>query len=118
LAALSRRLVPGGVLAGCATRSWADRHGLAASALKRVTAALEGAGLVNVECYFVQPSIDDPMALVPAAPEAAKAHHRRQLDGARPHFSGPGYAMRRLAIACGLGGRRQRSLLFWARRPC
>jgi hypothetical protein len=118
LAELSCRLVTGGVLAGSARRSWVDRHGLRAADLRNLKAALEGAGLVDVECYLVQPSIDDPMALIPAAPDAARAHFRRQLDCARPRFSTAGYALRRIAIACGLGGRRHEALFFWARRPC
>lgn len=118
LVALASRLAPGGVLAGSARRSWADRHGMTARGPLRVKAVLEGAGFVDVECYLVQPSIDDPLALIPAAPAAAKAHFRRQLDCARPHFSALGYALRRLAIACGLGTRSQTRLFFWARRPC
>ena len=118
LSALSGRLVPGGVVVGDAPRSWAARHRLASSGVGRLRSTLEGAGLTDVECYFVSPSIDDPMTLIPAERRASNAHFRRQLARARPHFTPLGYALRAMAIALSLGARDQCSILFWARRPC
>lgn len=117
-AALSRGLAPGGVLAGDVHRSWAARHGLAPSGVRSLRATLGRAGLVDVDCYFVRPSIDDPMALIPADSRAARAHFRRQLACTRPQFTALGYALRRMAVACGLGARNHASIFFWARRPC
>ena len=117
-AALSRRLAPGGVLAGDVRRSWASRRGPAPSGVRSLRATLERGGLVDIECYFVRPSMDDPMALIPADTRAARAHFQRQLACTRPQFTALGYALRRMAVTCGLGARNHPSIFFWARRPC
>jgi hypothetical protein len=118
LAALIHRLRNDTVVAGCTTRTWRSRHAMARSDSRRMVGTLENAGLVDVECFFVHPTIDDPAALIPAAPRAAAAHIRFQLDIARPHFTTLGYGMRRLAIAAGLGARSQAEMFFWSRRSC
>ena len=81
-------------------------------------AALRRAGYTNPECWYVQPSIDSPMGLIPSDPTAARAHFLRSIRSAKGHFSRPAYAARLLVAALGLGGMQQSELFFWATKPC
>ncbi|MDO9091403.1 MAG: hypothetical protein Q8R98_06500 [Rubrivivax sp.] len=81
-------------------------------------AALRRAGFVQAECWYVQPSIDSPMGLIPADPVAARAHFLRAIRSAQGHYSRPAYAARLLVAALGLGGMQQSELFFWATKPC
>lgn len=132
--AVAGLLVPGGVIVGHLDHGWALRNlrrpGAAwALLLARLTPgsitgparclhALAGAGFEAGQCFYVQPSIAAPMALVPCRPAAARAHFLRAVRSSRPHCSGLGYAARLLLAWAGLGGIFQQQLFFWARKPC
>ena len=81
-------------------------------------AALLRAGYIQPECWYVQPSIESPMGLIPSDPVAARAHFLRAIRSARGHYSRPAYAARLMVAALGLGGMQQSELFFWATKPC
>lgn len=127
-------LVPGGLVVGHlhnlhTLRRLATARGLAevVAALARrgamgsaagCGAALLRAGYAEPECWYVQPSIDSPMGLIPSDPTAARAHFLRSIRSAQGHHSRPAYAARLLVAALGLGGMQQPELFFWATKPC
>lgn len=81
-------------------------------------AALLHAGYTEPQCWYVQPSIESPMGLIPTDPIAARAHFLRSIRSARRQYSRPAYAARVLVATVGLGGMQQHELFFWATKPC
>lgn len=84
----------------------------------RCRKVLQRAGFTDTECYYVQPSIESPMGLIPCEPKPARAHFLRAIRSARGHYSRPAYAMRVLVAWLGLGGMQQSALFFWATKAC
>jgi len=80
-------------------------------------AALRRAGFVDPECWYVQPSIESPLGLIPSDPTAARAHFVRAIRSAQGHYSRPAYAARLVGAALGLGGMQQPELFYWANKP-
>lgn len=131
LHAAFRALVPGGMLVGhiehgAALRSIA-RLGILAGSHRRsrlpwtgagCQRALQNAGFVDAHCFFVEPSIDSPMALIPVQPFIARAHFLRAIHRTRDRYSLPGYLLRLALAQVRLGGMLQPHLFFWASRPC
>lgn len=127
-------LISGGVVVGhleniCALRRVTSRHGLAQVAraalrpgaivsASRCKGALVRAGFIEPECYYVQPSIAEPMGLIPSEPVPARAQFLRVARSAQGHHGRFAYAARLLIAHLGLGGMQQRELFFWARKPC
>jgi SAM-dependent methyltransferase len=125
LAELALLLRPGGVLVGDLPNAHAlrvlfapGRRAASALSVSACARLLVAAGLEAVECYFVEPHIAAPRALVPSAPAAARAHFLRALRRTRDNYSPLGYAARVAATALGAGGTMQPHLFFRARRPC
>lgn len=85
---------------------------------RRCRDSLERLGFDAPECYFVEPRITDPMALVSADPFAARGHFIRTVQRNRPLYSAAGFAVRMALAQTGLGGTLQPDIFFWARRPC
>lgn len=119
-------LRPGGRVAGHLSNAgslhgWREtlrgrsRAGATAARLQRELAA---AGFVDAECFYVEPRIESPMALVPVQWRAAREHFLRAIRRTRRHYRPAGYGMRLALAAVGLGGMLQPQLFFWARRPC
>lgn len=127
-------LLPGGLVVGHLHNVHTLRRLATANGLKEIVAALlhRGAmgsaagcaaallraGYAHPECWYVQPSMDAPMGLIPSNPIAARAHFLRAIRSAQGHYSRPAYAARLLVAALGLGGMQQPELFFWARKPC
>ena len=127
-------LVPGGVVVGHLTHVCALRHLLSWSGGCQFVKAflraqgigrsahcvdrLRQAGLTEIECFYVQPSIDAPMGLIPSQGAASRAHFLRAIRSASGHYGRIGYAVRLLLAQVGWGGVLQPQLFFWARRPC
>ena len=127
-------LAPGGILVGhmahgLALRKWASPGGLWQLALSicdrrrpsrngRVQGMLLAAGLREVECFYVSPSIHAPMALIPCAPMAARAHFARALGASRHTLPWPAFQLRRVMLALRSGPLLRDALFFWAQRPC
>lgn len=80
--------------------------------------SLEGAGFQSAECFFVEPRITDPLALVSSADQAARSHFVRVVRRNRPLYSPAGYRMRIALARVGLGGLLQPHLFFCARKAC
>lgn len=134
LAAVQRLLVPDGVVVGhvdhlLALRRLATPGGLArlVGAVARpgvvgtaaaCTRALQRAGFVQPQCYYVQPSLSAPMGLIPCDRAAARAQFLRAAWSAQDQYSRPAFAARLLVATVGLGGLQQRELFFWATKPC
>lgn len=134
LCAVHRVLVPGGFVVGHLTnlrtlrrlvslRGWggivaaAGRPGAIGSA-SGCKAALLRAGFIEPECYYVQPSIESPMGLIPSEPVPARAHFLRSIRSAQGHHGRVAYALRLTVAYVGLGGMQQPQIFFWARKPC
>lgn len=127
-------LVPGGVVVGHlenlrTVRRLASMRGLTAFAgavrdrrligsPRACRNTLLAAGFIDPECYFVQPSIEAPMGLIPCAPVPARAHFLRAIRTMRGSYGRSAYAIRLLAAFVGLGGMQQPELFFWAKKPC
>lgn len=75
-------------------------------------------GFVEPECFYVEPRIGSPLALVPIHRQAARLHFLRAVRRTRREYHPAGYALRLAMAAMGLGGLLQPHLFFWARRPC
>ena len=134
LCAAAGVLAPGGILVGhmahgLALRKWASLRGLWQLALSvcdrrcpsrngRVQSMLRAAGLREVECFYVSPSIHAPMALIPCAPQAARAHFARALSASRHNLTWPAFQLRRAMLALRSGPLLRDTLFFWAQRPC
>lgn len=80
--------------------------------------ALVKSGFEAPECFYVEPQIAAPMAIVPVHPVAARSHFLRAIRRTRGQYSPPGYALRLALAGVRLGGALQPHLFFWARRPC
>lgn len=127
-------LVPGGVVVGHLHNLHTLRRIVTARGLAQMVAtwmrpgamgsvaacdtALRRAGFVDPECWYVQPSIDSPMGLIPCDPVAARSHFLRSIRSAQGHYSRPAYVARLLVATLGLGGMQQPELFFWATKPC
>lgn len=134
LAAVQRLLVPGGVVVGhvdhlLALRRLATPGGLArlvgaiaspgvVGTAAACTRALQRAGFVQPQCYYVQPSLSAPMGLIPCDRAAARAQFLRAVWSAQDQYSRPAFAARLLVATLGLGGLQQQELFFWATKPC
>ena len=134
LAGLTKCLAPGGLIIGHMN------HGLYLGALARPTEwvkflaatidskrpnspnrlnrLLQSAGLVDVECYYVQPSIESPMALIPCVRAVADAYFMQCISSTRNSHAAPAFWGRQLVMKLGLGGCLRNSIFFWGRRPC
>lgn len=80
--------------------------------------ALHAAGFDEAECFFIEPRISAPTALVPLAASPARAHFVSAVRRTHAHYTQIGYFMRLLLASAGLGGWLQPHLFFWARRRC
>lgn len=80
--------------------------------------SLAAVGFSGAECYFVEPHMRDPMALVSSIPAAAQAHFDRTIRRNRPLYSGLGYRARVALGMAGWAGLLQAHLFLWARKPC
>jgi hypothetical protein len=80
--------------------------------------ALTRAGLQQAECYYVQPNIAQPMALIPCDAAASRAHFLRAVRSSRGGYAPLGYGLRLALARLGLAGLLQSDLFFWARKPC
>ena len=80
--------------------------------------ALFRSGFVGAECFYVEPRIAAPMAVVPVHPLAARSHFLRAIRRTRAQYSAAGYVLRLALAGVRLGGALQPHLFFWARRPC
>ncbi len=134
LADARRRLVPGGLVIGHLEHALTLRRLARPRQVAAILASLVGGGLigsaagcrkallqsgfVEPECYYVVPSFDAPMGLIPCHPVAARAWFLRAVRAAEGHFSAPAYASRLLLAFMGLGGHQQGQLFFWARKTC
>lgn len=134
LAAAHRALRPGGVVVGhfanplalCSLLSVGGWRRLLRAALGggqpasagACLRALQAAGFESLNCSFVQPSIDDPMGLIPIDFIAARAQFLRAIRSERGHFSPLAYAARIGLSQVGLGGMQQAHLFFWGRKAC
>jgi hypothetical protein len=128
------RLKPGGLLIGHLDHVVAPRHlaqwATAGMAWRQALAwrgfettsrckhSLASVGFVGAECYFVEPHMRDPMALVSSIPAAAQAHFDRTIRRNRPLYSGTGYRARMALGLAGWAGLLQAHLFLWARKPC
>lgn len=127
-------LMPGGVVVGHLHNAHTLRQLTTARGLSEVLATLVHrrsmgsaagchaellhAGYAKPECWYVQPSIDSPMGLIPTDPAAARAHFLRSIRSEQGHYSPLAYVARLLVAALGLGGMQQHELFFWATKPC
>jgi hypothetical protein len=134
LAGAAAALAPGGVIVGHMAHGRALRRlarpgrlaAVAVAGLRAGTIAsaadclrvLANAGLTGAECYYVEPNIGQPMALIPADAAAARAHFLRAVRSSRAAYSFAGYGLRLMMARLGLAGLLQRDLFFWARKPC
>jgi hypothetical protein len=84
----------------------------------RCLQTLKSHGFAQAECFYVEPQISAPMALIPVHPLAARGHFLRAIRRTRGQYSSLGFAARMALAACGLGGALQPQLFFWARRAC
>jgi hypothetical protein len=134
LAFAYRSLVPGGLVVGHLTHRlglrelvrWRATPKLATALLRggvalgpsSCRALLARSGFDAPACFYVQPSIQSPMGLIPCEPRVARATFLRAIRSARAHFTPAAYATRYAAAALGLGGMQQSELFFWAHKPC
>ncbi len=134
LAQVAGLLVPGGTLVGHMVHGWALRSIANTQGLRDVVAAriepdaicrpadclraLARAGFNSAECFYIQPSIDAPMGLIPGQRRAGRVQFLRAIRSARSGYSVSGYAFRLAMAGLGLGGMFQSQLFFWARKPC
>lgn len=80
--------------------------------------ALRAAGFVSAAAWYVHPSIEAPMGLIPVDALAARAEFMRSARAGRGHHSWVGFLSRLALARMGLGGLQQAQLFFWAQRPC
>lgn len=127
-------LVPGGAVVGHLPHGWALRRawrprgwselaraGLCQDAITtpaQMLRQLRASGFSAPHCFYVQPSMASPMALVPCQAQAAKAHFLRAIRAARSNHGHLGQGLRLLLAHLGLAGMLQSDLLFWAHKPC
>ena len=71
---------------------------------RRCVNSVRTVGFDDVECYYVEPNIGDPMALVSSDVHAASAHFVRTVRRNRPLYSPVGYLVRWLTRLCELTG--------------
>jgi hypothetical protein len=122
-------LAPGGVVVGHADHllalrrlatpaGWWQAWRSPVASVRACRRVLQAAGFKQVSCFHVQPSLDDPMGLIPDDRAASRAQFLRAVRAEQGHFSAPAYAARVLLAQLGLGGLQQLQLFFWARKPC
>lgn len=75
-------------------------------------------GFEGSECFYIEPQIAAPMAVVPVHPLAARSHFLRAIRRTRNQYSLPGFVLRMALASVRLGGALQPHLFFWAQRPC
>lgn len=128
------RLNPGGLLIGHLDHVVAPKHlarclaqGVTMQQVKawrgfetasRCKTSLSDVGFVSTELYYVEPDMEDPMALVSSMPAAARTHFSRTIRRGQPLYSTVGYWGRTVLTNAGLAGLLQTHLFFWARKPC
>lgn len=133
LAKLFARLTPGGVIVGHMNNGLfigniaqpAKLRVLLAAIVdakcpntpKRLNFLLRAAGFTEVECFYVQPSIESPMALIPCVSTVSDSYFKRYASTARTNQSAASYWGRRMAVRLGLGGVLRNSIFFWGRHP-
>lgn len=96
--------------------SWLRCRGLLSG--PRCQKTLGRLGFVGAECFFVEPRIESPMAVVAVHPLTAKTHFLRAIRRTRGQYSFAGYFARMMLAGLRLGGALQPHLFFWAKRPC
>ena len=96
--------------------SWLRYRGLISG--RRCRQTLLRSGFAVPECFYVEPQIEAPMAVVPVHPLAAKSHFLRSIRRTRGQYSMTGFALRMALAGARLGGILQPDLFFWAQRPC
>lgn len=127
IATAVRRLLPGGTLVGHVShrhsirnmaRRWLrrSRGGNAGWSVGSLRQQLLQAGLADVELYYVRPSIESPLALLPTTPAAANAIFNWSIRSARGDHGLLGYWARRALILSGAGWLLQDTILFWGHR--
>ena len=84
----------------------------------RCQRTLSRLGFIGAECFFVEPQIEAPMAVVSVHPLTAKSHFLRAIRRTRAQYSAAGYVLRMTLAGLQLGGVLQPHLFFWAKRPC
>lgn len=134
LVAASRWVVPGGLVIGHVAQLRALRRVMRPGGLvalgdgqfrrgaitgpAQCLQVLGAAGLRAAQCFYVQPSIDEPMGLVPVHAATARAHFLRAVRSAAPNQSAVGHGVRLALVLAGLGGLMQEHLFFWAEATC
>lgn len=134
LQAAHRLLAPGGFVIGhvehlLALRRLASVGGLCRWALSasgrngigtpaRCLRELARAGFTQAECYYVYPSIDAPLALIPCHHGPARQQFLRAIRSSPNQYGRLSYLLRLMAASVGLGGMQQPQLFFWAGKPC
>jgi hypothetical protein len=128
------RLNPGGLLIGHLDHVVAPKHlarcwaqGVTMQQVRawrgfetasRCKTSLSDVGFVSTELYYVEPDMEDPMALVSSMPAAARTHFSRTIRRGQPLYTTVGYWGRTVLTNAGLAGLLQTHLFFWARKPC
>jgi len=96
--------------------TWFRCRGLVSG--RKCREALVQAGFAELDCFYVEPRIEAPMALIPVHPQAATRHFLSAIRRTRGQYSALGFGLRMALARARLGGILQPHLLFWARRPC
>ena len=96
--------------------SWLRCRGVASG--PRCQRTLSRLGFVGAECFFVEPQIEAPMAVISVHSLAAKSHFLKAIRRTRAQYSATGYLVRMTLATLRLGGALQPHLFFWAKRPC
>ena len=127
---LAVMLKPGGILIGSLPHGLSLRNSLATLkgvgsatlrrpwTARRLTEALQRAGLNSVETFYVVPSADAPMALVGTSRSVTRAYDQHAAELTRDLRTTPSYLLRIVANRLGLGFLTFDTLFYWARRSC
>lgn len=84
---------------------------------RRIRSALEHAGYVRVQVYFVDPDASRARALIPDQLESARSYFTNALIDSRLAYSWVGYQARLYLASVGMYSLLCKSLLFVADRP-
>ena len=131
---VSRVLVPGGVVTGCADNrtglkymSRQIRHrfsGIGPAAgtppftLRRLERLLTTPEFADVRIFTLLDNCDNPLRLVDIDPVTSKTAFRREIEIARDSWSRLGYVGRRIAVEIGSYPYLEESFYFWAYKRC